>query len=304
MAGLAAACVGSVAWPGGVGAPQTQLSVELWSGFSQRPAASRGEVERVQVVLDLTTSMRAVAPGGPPRYVAARSAAMRLAAALDPETLVGVRALGITTGEDDCAGALIVEPGSRAADPASLGPLLATMRPASESSLAGALQQLAEDLGDTLGGTRVVVFSDLGSECGGDLCEAADELVGGGARLDLVLLADVTLPQCFASLAPAGAAHAAQIARPAIVVPFRIHTHEIGSAAGGEVIARGSSDGLPTTVPPGPATIVLEMSPPAVIGPLVLEEGKHTRVRVLDFPTLEPPIREWSWDTAPGAVFE
>jgi len=306
LVGLAPACVG-IEWPGAAdGARGTQVSVEVWSGLSQRPAVSAGEPERVEILLDLTTSMRAAAPGGPPRHAAARSAALRLAKALDPQTPLGVRALGITKGEDGCTDALTLEPGSRAVDSSSLGPLLASLRSTSESSLAGALQQLAEELGDARQGARVVVFSDLGSECGGDLCAAADALVAGGARLDLVLLADVSVPQCIAGLSPSGAPRAAELDRPALAVPFRIHAHEVGSAAGGELIARGSSDGPPTTVPPGPATLVLEMSPPAVIGPLVLEPGTHTRVRVLDFPALDPPTREWSWDTEPepGAVFD
>jgi hypothetical protein len=304
LAGSALACAGSDLWPGGVDAPETQLTVEVWSGFSQRPAASGGEAERVQVVLDLTASMRAASPGGPPRYAAARSAALRLATALDRETALGVRALGITEGEDDCADAITLESGSRTADLSSLAPQLARLQPTSESSLADALQQLAEELGGARQGTRVVVFSDLGSECGGDLCAAADSLVGGGARLDLVLLADVSVPLCLESLSPAGAPRAAELDRLPSAAPFRVHTHEVGSSAGGELIARGRSDGSPTNVPPGRATVVLEMSPPAVIGPLVLEQGTHTRVRVLDFPTLEPPTREWSWDVEPGAVVD
>lgn len=305
FAGLALACAGAERLvTRRAAAPPAQLSVEVWSGFSQRPTASGGQAERVEIVLDQTTSMRAAAPGGPPRDAAARTAALRLAAALDPDTRIGVRALGITKGEQQCAGALALEPGSRGANPTSLGRLLATMRPASESSLADTLQQLAGDLGDALPDTRVVVFSDLGSECGGDLCAAAEALVRGGARLDLVLLADVTVPHCVAGLSPAGLPRAAELDRPVTASPFRIQAHEIGSAGGGEVIARGRSDGSTTDVAPGPATVVLEMSPPAVIGPLVLEPGKHTRVRVLDFPTLEPPTREWRWDTEPGAVLD
>lgn len=285
-------------------ARQTQLSVDVWSGFRQRPAVSGGEPERVEIVLDVTTSMAASAPGRPPRHAAARTAALRLATALPPETPLGVRALGITKGDDDCGDALSLRRDARAADSSALASLLATMRPASESSLADALLAMAAELGDDLQGTRVVVFSDLGSECGGDLCAAADALVGGGARLDLVLLADVTVPQCFAGLSPAGPPRAAELDAQPTPPPYRVQADATGSEEGGEVIARGSSDGSRLTLRPGSATIVLEATPPAVIGPLVLEAGKHTRVQVLDFPTLEPPTREWSWDSESGAPLD
>jgi hypothetical protein len=46
----------------------------------------------------------------------------------------------------------------------------------------------------------VVVFSDLGSECGGDLCTAAELLLDDGVRLDFVVLGDAAAPACFAEL--------------------------------------------------------------------------------------------------------
>lgn len=296
---LAPACAGlDTRVRGRAVAPRAHLALEMWPGFSQRPGASQQASERVEIVLDLTRSMRAAAPGGPPRYAAARSAALRLARSLPAHTLLGVRALGITRGEADCAGPFTLQRAGRP-DPAALAPLLASMQPASESSLAGALEGLREDLGPSIEGSRVVLFTDLGAECGGDLCAAASQLVEAGARLDLVLLSDAVVPQCFARLAPAGQPRLASLEPEPPRADFRVEAFETGSAAAGDVLARGRVDGPPIAVAPGAATIVLEMRPPSLIGPLLLEAGTLTRVRVLDFPTLDPPVREWRWDVTP-----
>jgi hypothetical protein len=280
-------------------APRAHVALEVWPGFSQRPGASQQASERVEIVLDLTTSMRAAAaPGGPPRYAAARNGALRLVRSLPARTSLGVRALGITRGEEHCAGPFTLQRASRP-DPAALAPLLDSVQPASESSLAGALEELRGDLGRSLEGSRVVIFTDLGAECGGDLCAAASQLVAGGARLDLVLLSDAVVPQCFAHFAPEGQPSAAEFQPEPPRADFRVEAYETGAAAAGDVLARGRIDGRPVAVTPGAVTIVLEMRPPSVIGPLVLEEGTLTRVRVLDFPTLDPPAREWRWDVGP-----
>jgi hypothetical protein len=296
--GLALACAsleGRVR--GRAAAPRAHVALEVWPGFRQRPGASQQGAEHVEIVLDLTRSMRASAPGGPPRYAAARSGALRLARSLPADTTLGVRALGVTRGENDCAGPFTLQRAGRP-DPAALGPLLDSMQPASESSLAGALDELRQDLGRSLEGSRVVLFTDLGAECGGDLCAAASQLVAAGARLDLVLLSDAVVPQCFARLTPAGQPRVAQLEPEAVRADFRVEAYETGSAAAGDVLARGRVDGAPIAVAPGAVTIVLEMRPPSVIGPLVLTEGTLTRVRVLDFPTLDPPVREWRWEVS------
>lgn len=281
-------------------AARAHLAVEVWSGFTQRPGAFRGGPERVEILLDLSTSMRARTAGGPPRYAAARTAALRLVRSLPPQTSVAVRALGVTKGDDACAKAFVVQRPTRGADPDALAPLLASLRPASESSLADAMDHLSQDVGPDGGrgleGTRVVLVTDLGAECGGDLCAAAERLVAGGARLDLVLLSDVVVPQCFAKLAPPDEPQVALLESTPSRTTFRVEAHEAGSNAVGDVIGRGNIDGTPITVPPGAASIVLEMRPPSLIGPLVLEPGTLTRVRMLDFPTLDPPVREWRWD--------
>jgi hypothetical protein len=43
--------------------------------------------------------------------------------------------------------------------------------------------------------------------------------------------------------------------------------------------------------------VLLGFDPPSLIGPLVLSPGAWTRIRVVEFPALEPPVREWVWST-------
>jgi hypothetical protein len=147
----------------------------------------------------------------------------------------------------------------------------------------------------------VVLFTDLGAECGGDLCGAGSALVAAGAQLDLVLLSDAVLPECFVHFAPADPPRAAVSVTLPPVPTYRVEAHLPGSEQPGELLARGSADGSPTQVPAGAATVTLEMNPPSIIGPMLLSPDALTRVLVLDFPTLDPHVREWGWDVEPEA---
>ena len=256
----------------------------------------------MEILLDLTTSMREATPGGPARFAAAREAAVRLLEALPEETAIGLRALGVASGapcveaDADCAGRRRPE-GSRS----RLVSYLRTIQPASEGSLGAALEALHRDLADEAARSRVVLFTDLGAECGGDLCAAGSALVAAGAQLDLVLLSDAVLPECFARFAPADPPRAAAAVTLPPVPSYRVEAHVPESEQPGKLLARGSADGSPIHVPAGAATVTLEMDPPSIIGPMLLSPDALTRVRVLDFPTLDPHVREWRWDVEPEA---
>lgn len=274
-----------------------QLSVKLWSGFSQRPEAPQARLDRVEIVLDSSTSMQAAAPGSPARFVAAHAAAERLLRKLPASTGVGLRVLGADDG--DCTEAHILARSAADASPDEVARLLGPLRPRSEGSLAATLGALRDDLGEGAARTRVVLFSDLGAECGGDVCAAASSLVDAGARLDVVLLSGAVVPKCFARFTPSGEARAERLARPPPAPAFRVDTHIARTGETGQVLARGRADGQPIAMASGPVTIALLMEPASMIGPLVLSPGTLTRVRVLDFPTLDPPVREWRWDIIP-----
>jgi hypothetical protein len=144
--------------------------------------------------------------------------------------------------------------------------------------------------------SRIVVFSDLGGECGGDLCTAAELVLDDGARLDFVVLGPMPEPGCFAELAPAPSPIPTPQAEPPDV---RIIAYDPDPEREELVLAVGRADGTPQRVPPGPVTVLLGFDPPSLIGPLVLASDTRTRVRVIEFPGLVPPVREWVWATEP-----
>ena len=274
-----------------------QVAVEMLAGFAQRPEALPPGRERVELLVDLTASMREPSEAGPPRFVAAQRAATRLLHALPPDALLGVRALGVA-GDADCASARPVT-APRPATPAALASRLALLVPVGESSLAEELDSLRAnrvDAGD-LARTHVVIVSDLGGECGGDLCASAAALVAGGALLEVVVLGDAAAPECLADLAPAGppriAGAASTPARPA----FRVESHAPHGDAAPVLLATGLADDAPVPVSAGPATVTVEFRRPTVIGPMLLAPATLTRIRVLDFPSLEPGVREWHWES-------
>jgi hypothetical protein len=298
-ASLTLGCETIEGWTSRTSGP-AQVSVEVWSGFTQRPEGRRPPPERVELVLDVTASMQATAADSPARFVAAQQSARRLLRALPSDTQVGLRALGSRSEDTVCSRSLVLSNRDGPRTPAQVAALVPRLRPHSEASIAAALDGLREDLGDAVGRTRVVLFTDLGAECGGDLCASAAALVDAGARLDVVLFSDAVVPQCFASFTPGGEPQAQSLAFPPAAATFRVEAHRAGAdAAAPAVLARGRADGTPVEVASGGAIILLETEPPATIGPLVLSPGTSTRVRVLDFPTLDPPVREWRWDVVP-----
>ena len=82
---------------------------------------------------------------------------------------------------------------------------------------------------------------------------------------------------------------------------YRIVAYDPGPEREPFVLAEGRADAARRRVPAGPVTIELGLDPPALIGPLVLSPGTWTRVRVIEFPGLDPPVREWVWTTEPLA---
>ena len=69
---------------------------------------------------------------------------------------------------------------------------------------------------------------------------------------------------------------------------------------GGRPVATGVANAVPVSVPPGAARLLVDLDPPAEIGPLPLASGAHLRVRIVDFPNADPPVRESAWRVLPG----
>jgi hypothetical protein len=277
-------------------APPAEVSVEILGGFAQPAPPAEPASERVELLLDVTRSLAAGPRGGEP-YRAARQAAARLVAGLPEETPLRVRALGLSPG-NGCASATLLGAGRRELTRAELAGRVAGLEPAGEGSLAVALAELRGVLAqsDDLERSRIVVFSDLGPECGGDLCTAAELLLDAGARVDFVVLGGAAAPACLEDLTPTPRVPSA----PALAPPtFRIVAYDESAAHEPLVLAEGHASGTPRRVPAGPVTVLFGLDPPSLIGPLVLSPGTLTRIRVVEFPALDPPIREWMWTTEP-----
>ena len=162
------------------------------------------------------------------------------------------------------------------------------------AELGGALRARGE-----LAHSRVVVFSDLGDECGGDLCDAAEMLLDAGVRLDFVGLGAAAAPACFETLtAQEPPPDESLRLRPPV---FRIVAYDPGPEREPFLLAEGRADGSRRRVPAGPVTVLVGFEPPSLIGPMVLSPGTWTHIRVVEFPGLDPPVREWVWSTYPLA---
>ncbi len=164
--------------------------------------------------------------------------------------------------------------------------------PDRETFAVAALDALREKLaaGGTQG-SRVVLVSDVSSECTPLLCAAAQRLAASGTWLDLVQIGPGTPPPCIADLKVATSSPTflnGQSAAPA----FRIES--LASPAGpSSVLARGNAQGTPVAVSPGLRMIVVELKPEEQIGPVLLQDRQRTRIRLMDFPLSAPGRREW-----------
>jgi hypothetical protein len=293
--------------PGLPAAPPAQLAVEFTQGFAHGPEPSDpAGPERVEILLDVTSSMRTVTAAGRARLVAGRSAVSRLVRSLPEQTAIGLHAFG-AAAEGEC-GAVVAVARSEPGQPrGALDRQVWWLTSRCEGSLAASLEELRAGLAAEGASARARVVAvtdldggDLDEEEAADLCTAVSALVSGGGRLDLVVLSDAPVPECVTG-AVADGARVARGVGPAPPPRFRVEAHGAQDDAEARAVATGLADGRPTAVPAGAAMVVIELDPPWRIGPLMLSPEVLTRVRVLDFPTLDPRVREWVGTTQPAA---
>jgi hypothetical protein len=178
--------------------------------------------------------------------------------------------------------------------------------PRAEGSLPAALAHVRLDLERerALQRTRLVLLTDLESQCGGDLCAEARALAEAGVRLEVVALGDAPVPPCLAALQ----ARRADPRRPAphsAPPPPRFEIHALGGRAGvraASPLALGRAGEEAVEVPAGLITMVVELEPPEVVGPFRAEPGSSVRVRLLDYPGASPPTRIWRVEREGEAV--
>lgn len=145
------------------------------------------EPPKVELVLDVSGSMRAADIGGMTRIAAAKQAFGEVVDALPDEVQLGIRTLGATyPGEDKglgCKDSAVLVP---------VGPInkveaktaVATLAPTGWTPVGYALRGAADDLGAGTTTRRIVLITDGEDTCGlPDPCDVARELAAQGTHL-------------------------------------------------------------------------------------------------------------------------
>ena len=288
--GLALAC----AKPDPTPWQPARLSVEVLRGFEADLVAPPARRAPVAVLVDATRSMDESGPGRSPHAVGAKRAARRFIEALPPGPPVWLYAMGAEPG-DQCLPPPRVGRAMRQGERPPLLDQLARLRTGGEAGLAGSLDRLRNDLSraGVAPGSRVVAFSDLRRDCGGDVCTAAARLVEAGVRLDVVVIGSAEVPECLRE--PAGLA---QNAPPPVQEPVRTQYRIELKDPEPLVVGCSSVGGPPVAAPAGRGTVVVDLEPPLRVD-AYFAPGRDHVLQVLDFPTLDPPTRHWRWKEAP-----
>jgi Ca-activated chloride channel family protein len=148
---------------------------------------TRVEPPRVELVLDVSGSMRAADIDGATRISVAKQAFNDVVDALPETTQLGIRVLGATYGGDskkvgckDTQQIVEVGPVNRVAAKNAI----ATLKPTGFTPIGLALRKAAEDLGDTGSVRRIVLITDGEDTCTPpDPCTIARELAAQGTNL-------------------------------------------------------------------------------------------------------------------------
>lgn len=290
---------GCAAHPREVPSGPAHVSVEVHRGLSSVSTWPTDAAPRVAIVVDVSASMRSFL-GNVPRIDAAQSGALQWIQSLPSGTEIDLYALGHLRG-DSCTAPQSLTNALEVLSRDVLAARVATLRSQSESSLAQALQVVQKELSDSgaAGRARVVVYSDFeDAPCGGDLCAAAQEIVGAGGQIDFVLLGTAKPPACLRSLTPGGAPPGPLATTLIPTAPtYRIVEVERTSTSfeegtGGQTVT-GRTGGQSVEVRAGLVMVTVDLDTPERIGPFNAPAGKETRVRVIDFPTANPPLRSW-----------
>ncbi len=300
---LAAAALACADWverarlllPPVLDAPRAWVRVDVAHGLSRSADLPEpGEVP-VAIVLDASLSMATPISPRASRYAAARQLATRYLAALPRSAPVSLRVPGLTSGAE-CGPAVPIEPATEGPATEGLAALIPRLPPPrGESSLAAALEDVARDLVSrgAAAGARVVVLSDLEPACASDPCQAASRLVAAGAEIEVVALGEAEPPACLAGLTSRGLPSFVSAVPVPAAPRFRVERAPGGSdAEASERLAEGVAGDRRVFVGTGRVVVTVELDPPVAVGPLDLEEGDEAWVRVLDFPELDPPVRE------------
>jgi hypothetical protein len=267
-----------------------RISVELYEGMGGK--ASGTFLPAVELIVDATHSMSAREVGRVSRLDAARAKATELLQSLPAGTQAALHTLGAAP-DAECS-ALEQRVPRVAAGDASLTQALRELAPAGEGSLARAVADLAAGLQQSgrARDSRLVLITDLDPSCGGDLCAAVENLVAGGAWLDVVVLGGAPAPACLSGLLPSSEQPGALVramTRPAPAWSLL----PLGGAPGTRALT-GTAGPQAIEAPAGDWFVLFELERPLSFGPVPVASGSLTRVRVLNFPGGAP---RFVWET-------
>lgn len=255
----------------------------MLSGFDAGsvPLAGRG---KTALVVDASSAMFRPMEGGLPHIRAARVAASRFARSVASDDLLDVWIVG-GDARRECGTPAVPLVGARDEVVRQLDRLRARGKGSSGDAL---LALAAEDEPPS----RVVLVTSLFDECGDSLCSAAEALAARGTRLDLVVVGNFVAPACLSTDALASAASTSSPVPWTTGSPTKFHVVSGGDDPAIEMC--GDVNGLPVEVRSGAAEIVVELTPPLRVTHEFVD-GKRWKLEVIDFPTLDPPERQWRW---------
>jgi hypothetical protein len=261
------------------------LGVYVWGGFVENPA-SAADPQRAEVLIDGSASMQKPTRAGPSRVEVAHTAAARFVLELSEDASVRVSDIG---SGGACEPPRPLGSSAPGEDRAALVGSLADVEAGAEGSIAQSLVALAGSLGRGHEATRVVAFTDLEDACGGDLCAATAALEAVGASLDLVVIGDAKVPDCVGATKRSLGTTDLPATLGEHPIPFRVLLN-------GAVAVKGLVGNAPIEIPADPVTVIVDLDPPLSIGPMRHAPDSVTRLEVLDFIHLTPPLREWRWE--------
>jgi hypothetical protein len=259
----------------------------VWGGFAADPVQPL-EPLRIEVLVDQSASMQTPMAVGPTRGEVARTAAARFVLGVSDAGTVRLSEIG---GAGHCAPPRPIARSESAATRVEMAATLASLEHGGEGSVALALAYMADAIRIRGEPTRVVAFTDLAEACGGDLCAGIADLEAVGASLDLVVIGDAAIPACVAASERAPG--------PGDLPPTvgaRHPTFRVLRAEGGGEVVEGVVGDPPVEVVAEPVLVIVDLDPPLQLGPVRLTPDALTRLEILDFPQLQPRVREWRWE--------
>ncbi|WP_396027516.1 VWA domain-containing protein [Actinoplanes sp. TBRC 11911] len=145
------------------------------------------EPPRMELVLDVSGSMRAADIDGETRIAVAKRAFGQVVDALPETTQLGIRVLGATYGGDDkkkgCVDTQQIVPVGPVQQTAAKN-AIASLKPTGFTPIGLALREAAKDLGTEGSARRIVLITDGEDTCTPpDPCEVARELAAQGTKL-------------------------------------------------------------------------------------------------------------------------